>query len=124
MKSGYGITLNFAPTIVVLNGCNTPDQSSYTDTQSIYATFSEYGYSTDAGEYSDLVLINGEWYFAENEGADQNDRIHYIPLWLSDGEYVVSVILTELWTPAGCITAVRSSNIIVISGSLYDDWYN
>ena len=124
MKSGYGITLNFAPTIVVLNGCNTPDQSSYTDTQSVYATFSEYGYSTDAGEYSDLVLINGEWYFAENEGADQNDRIHYIPLWLSDGEYVVSVILTELWTPAGCITAVRSSNIIVISGSLYDDWYN
>jgi hypothetical protein len=124
MKSGYGITLNFAPALVVLNGCSTPDQSSYTDPQSAYATFSEYGYSTDAGEYRDLVLLEGEWYFAENEGADQNDRIHYIPLWLSDGEYVVSVTLTEIWTPVGRITAVRNSNTIVIDGSLYDDWYN
>ena len=124
MKSGYGITLNFAPTIVVLNGCSTPDQSSYTDPQSAYATFSEYGYSTDVGEYRDLVSLEGEWYFAENEDADQNDRIHYIPLWLSNGEYVVSVTLTEIWTPVGRITAVRNSNIIVIDGSLYDDWYN
>ena len=108
----------------MLNGCSTPDQSSYTDPQSAYATFSEYGYSTDAGEYRDLVLLEGEWYFAENEGADQNDRIHYIPLWLSDGEYIVSVTLTEVWTPVGRITAVRSSNVILIDGSLYDDWYN
>ena len=124
MKSGYGITLNFAPALVVLNGCSTPDQSSYTDPQSAYATFSEYGYSTDVGEYRDLVSLEGEWYFAENEGADQNDRIHYIPLWLSDGEYIVSVTLTEIWTPVGRITAVRSSNVILIDGSLYDDWYN
>lgn len=124
MKSGYGITLCFAPALVVLNGCSTPDQSSYTDPQSAYATFSEYGYSTDAGEYRDLVSLEGEWYFAENESADQNDRIHYIPLWLSDGEYVVSVTLTEIWTPVGRITAVRSSNVILIDGSLYDDWYN
>jgi hypothetical protein len=124
MKSGYGITLCFAPALVVLNGCSTPDQSSYTDPQSAYATFSEYGYSTDVGAYRDLVLLEGEWYFAENEGADQNDRIHYIPLWLSDGEYIVSVTLTEIWTPVGRITAVRSSNVILIDGSLYDDWYN
>ena len=124
MKSGYGITLLFAPELVALSGSDMPDTNAYTDLQSAYATFSEYGYSTDAGEYRDLVSLEGEWYFAENEGADQNDRIHYIPLWLSDGEYVVSVTLTEIWTPVGRITAVRSSNVILIDGSLYDDWYN
>ena len=124
MKSGYGITLLFAPELAALSGSDMPDTNAYTDLQFAYASFSEYGYSTDAGEYSDLVFINGEWYFAENESADPNDRIHYIPLWLSDGEYVVSVTLTELWTPVGRIIAVRSSNVILIDGSLYDDWYH
>ena len=124
MKSGYGITLSFAPTLVALSGADMPTADAYTSVQSAYATFSEYGYSTDAGEYRDLVSLEGEWYFAENEGADQNDRIHYIPLWLSDGEYIVSVTMTEIWTPVGRITAVRSSNVILIDGSLYDDWYN
>ena len=124
MKSGYGITLSFAPTLVALSGADMPTADAYTSVQSAYATFSEYGYSTDAGAYRDLVSLEGEWYFAENESADQNDRIHYIPLWLSDGEYVVSVTVTEIWTPVGRITAVRSSNVILIDGSLYDDWYN
>ena len=124
MKSGYGITVSFAPALVTLSGADMPTADAYTSVQSAYATFSEYGYSTDAGEYRDLVSLEGEWYFAENEGADQNDRIHYIPLWLSDGEYVVSVTLTEIWTPVGRIAAVRNSNVILIDGSLYDDWYN
>ena len=62
------------------------------------------------------------WCFSENE--DSSDRIHYVPIWMPDGEYIVSVTVTELWTPVGRITAVRSSNVIVIDGNLYDDWYN
>jgi hypothetical protein len=100
-----------------------PDDMAFTDVQALYATFPEYGYSVDIGEYRDLVFVNGEWCFAENESSDQNDRVHYVPLWQSDGEYVVSVMLTELWTPVGRITVVRNSNVIVIDGSLYDDWY-
>ena len=124
MRSGYGIVLEITPWIEVLGGCDAPDESSYTDLQSAYAAFSEYGYSTDAGEYRTLVWQNGAWCFAASDGEDGNGGIHYLPLWLADGEYVVSVTLTELWTPAGCITAVRNSNTIVIDGSLYDDWYN
>jgi hypothetical protein len=123
MKSGYGITLFYAPVIVALNGYQMPDDMAFTDAQALYATFPEHGYSVDIGEYRDLVFVNGEWCFAENESSDQNDRVHYVPLWQSDGEYVVSVMLTELWTPVGRITTVRNSNAIVIDGSLYDDWY-
>lgn len=124
VRSGYGITMNFTPQIVVLRGYKAPDQDSYTDLQSAYATFSEYGYRTEDGEYRELVYYNDAWCFVENEDSVTGDRIHYIPIWLPDGEYVVSVVLSELWTPVGRITAVRSSNVILIDGSLYDDWYN
>ena len=123
MKSGYGITLTYTPTIISLDGAEMPTDDAYTDLQAVRASFSEYGYSMDQGKYCDLVFVNGAWCFAENTGADGHERIHYIPVWVSDGEYAVSVVLTELWTPVGRITAVRNSNAIVIDGSLYDDWY-
>ena len=100
-----------------------PTDDAYTDLQAVRASFSEYGYSMDQGKYCDLVFVNGAWCFTENTGADGHERIHYIPVWVSDGEYAVSVVLTELWTPVGRITAIRNSNAIVIDGSLYDDWY-
>ena len=123
MKSGYGITLNYSPTLTVLEGAQMPTEEAYTDLQAVQASFSEYGYSMEQGKYCDLIFVNGAWCFAENTGADGHERIHYIPVWVSDGEYTVSVVLTELWTPVGRITAVRNSNAIVIDGSLYDDWY-
>jgi hypothetical protein len=123
MKSGYGIVLNYTPTLTVLDGAQMPTEEAYTDLQAVRASFSEYGYSMDQGKYCDLVFVNGAWCFAENTGADGHERIHYIPVWVSDGEYAVSVVLTELWTPVGRITAVRNSNAIVIDGSLFDDWY-
>lgn len=122
MKSGYGITMEYAPVISALSGAQMPSENAYSDLQSVYATFEEYGYGTTQGRYSDLVLVDGVWCFSENE--DSGDRIHYVPIWLPDGEYIVSVTVTELWTPVGRITAVRSSNVIIIDGNLYDDWYN
>ena len=124
MKSGYGITLSLSPSITGLGGSTMPTEDAYTDIQSVYARFPEYSYSVDHEEYRTLEEVGGEWCFAENENADNYERLHHIPLWLSDGEYLVSVMLTELWTPAGRISAVRNSNVIVIDGSLYDDWYS
>ena len=124
MKSGYGITMSLSPSITELGGSIMPTEDSYTDIQSVYARFPEYSYSVDHEEYRTLEEVGGEWCFAENENADNRERLHYIPIWLSDGGYLVSVMLTELWTPAGRISAVRNSNVIVIDGSLYDDWYS
>ena len=41
----------------------------------------------------------------------------------SAGDYTVSVTVTHVWTPAGMIEATRSANVIIIDGTIYDDWY-
>ena len=55
--------------------------------------------------------------------ADNNERIHFIPIWYDNGEYAVSVTASEVWTPAGMVAATRNSNAINIDGVMYDDWY-
>ena len=123
MKSGYGVSLNFKPQIGTLNGCYTPNSSAYTSVQSACAAFPEYMYSRSSGEYRTLVYLNGSYCFVENPDADGYERIHYIPVWFDDGDYVVSLTLSDIWTPAGMLTVVRNSSSISIEGSIYDDWY-
>ena len=65
----------------------------------------------------------GSFVFAHNEDADGNARIHYIPIYVANGNYTVSVTATQIWTPAGMITATRNANTIVIDGTIYDDYY-
>ena len=42
---------------------------------------------------------------------------------MADGDYMIAVTVTQLWTPVGMISATRISNAIELEGSLYDDWY-
>ena len=58
----------------------------------------------------------------ENPHAD-NRRIHFIPVYVPNGNYTVSVTAEQIWTPAGMITAVRNANTVIIDGSIYDDYY-
>lgn len=55
--------------------------------------------------------------------AADNGRIHFIPVWFADGDYTVSVTASRVWTPAGIISATRTSNTINIDGSIFDDYY-
>lgn len=124
MKSGYGVSIAFYdPTIEVLSGYSTPPANAYTNIQSIIATFPEFRYLTGSEEYRALEYYDGEWCYVENSSADGNERIHYIPIWLEDGQYIVSVTVTDVWTPAGVITTVKNSNVITISGNIFDDYY-
>ena len=59
----------------------------------------------------------------QNSDADGNARVHFIPVYVRDGNYTVSVTVTHVWTPAGMIEATRSANVIIIDGTIYDDWY-
>jgi hypothetical protein len=61
--------------------------------------------------------------FERNPYADGKERLHFTPLWYPNGDYTVSVIASEVWTPAGMIQAVRNCNTIRIVDSAYDDWY-
>ena len=122
IKSGYGISLVYDGYITNLSGYSTPGVESFTGIQTVYVTFPEYMYLEEDGKYRVLEYVDGVWCFIENDGADGGERLHYIPVWIEDGEYVLSYTVTDVWTPAGMITAVYNVKI-VIDGSIYDDYY-
>ncbi len=123
MKSGYGITMNWTPNIVSKSGYVMPSSDAYTSPQNVYATFSEFGYSTASNKYRTLESVGGTYTFEANTDADNNERLHFIPVYVENGNYIVSVTATQIWTPAGMITATRNSNTVNINGTIYDDWY-
>ena len=123
MRSGYGITMSYAPTISTVSGYNRPDSNAYTSVQYVVATFPEFRYFDTNGNCRTLQYVNGSYQFVQNPDADGNARVHFIPVYVSDGNYTVSVKATHVWTPAGMIEATRSANVIIIGGTIYDDWY-
>lgn len=123
MKSGYGITLNWNPALAAKSGYIMPGTDAYTEAQSVYATFPEFGYSVTGEKYRTLEKIGGAYGFIANPNADKNERVHFIPVYVQDGSYTVSVTATQIWTPAGMITAIRNANTLTIDGTIYDDYY-
>ena len=123
MRSGYGFYLSYRPTITRTGSEIMPDSSAYTEVQQVYATFPEFKYLQDINSFRTLEKVNGAWMFEQNPYADGKERLHFTPLWYPNGDYTVSVIASEVWTPAGMIQAVRNCNTIRIVDSAYDDWY-
>ena len=123
MKSGYGITLNWNPVLVAKSGYIMPGTDAYTEAQNVYATFPEFGYLVAKEKYRTLEKVGGIYQFIANPNADKNERVHFIPVYVANGNYTVSVTATQIWTPAGMITAVRNANTLTIDGTIYDDYY-
>lgn len=122
MRSGYGFSLRVMPTVTVLPGYEMPPSDAYSEVQAVYATFPEFGYSTVTGKYRTLEQTDGVFAFTENP-ADNGKRTHFIPLYVADGDYTVSVTATQVWTPAGVLTSRSNAVSIRIKGSIYDDYY-
>ena len=120
MKSGYGYSLSASGSGAAASGYLTPDSTAYTSIQYAYALFPEFGYSSSVNSFRTLELSSGKWIFRTNGNYG---RIHFTPLWYPDGNYTASVVLSDCWTPAGMITAVKNANTVNISGSAYDDWF-
>lgn len=123
MKSGYGISLAWNFKLIAMSGYSMPDSSAYTEAQTVMALIPEYGYSTDAGKYRSIEMAGGIYSFVENRDADGNTRLHFVPVYVANGSYTVSVTATQIWTPAGMITANRNANTLTIDGTIYDDYY-
>lgn len=123
IRSGYGFTMSYSPTITTVSGYNNPGSSAYTSIQSVYATFPEFNYATTNGSFRTLEYVGGKWQFKQNTNAADNERIHFIPVWFADGNYTVSVTASRVWTPAGMISATRTANTFNIDGSIYDDYF-
>ena len=123
MKSGYGIALSWNPALIAKSGYIMPNADAYTEAQSVYATFPEFGFSTANEKYRTLEKVGGAYGFIANPNADKNERVHFIPVYVQDGSYTVSVTATQIWTPAGMLTAIRNANTLTIDGTVYDDYY-
>ena len=123
MKSGYGIALSWNPALIAKSGYIMPGTDAYTEAQSVYATFPEFGFSTANEKYRTLEKFGGIYQFIANSNADKNERVHFIPVYVQDGSYTVSVTATQIWTPAGMLTAIRNANTLTIDGTVYDDYY-
>lgn len=120
MKSGYGISLSVSNYVSVLFGYTAPSGSAYTNSQFASAKIQEYEYSDARGKYKTLTLSGNSWNFPAN-GSYGN--VHFTPIWYPNGNYTVSVTLSDLWTPAGMITKTVNTNTIKIIDSAYDDWH-
>ncbi len=121
MNSGYGITMSLNNgTTASKSGFYTAPANSYTLPQYGVAYFPEYGYSKESGKITTLALSGGKWIFPAN-GSYGN--VHFTPLWYPDGDYIVRVELSDVWTPAGMMKKEYKSNKIIIKDSAYDDWY-
>ena len=123
IRSGYGFTMSYSPTITTVSGYNNPGSAAYTSVQSVYATFPEFNYATTSGSYRTLEYVNGKWQLKQNSNAVDSERVHFIPVWFPDGYYTVSVTATRVWTPVGMIEATRTANTFTIDGSIYDDYF-
>ena len=121
MNSGYGITMSLTNGVKITNGSYPSAPSgSYTLPQYGYAYFPEYGYSKESGKITTLNLSNGKWIFS---ATGSYGNVHFTPLWYPDGDYIVRVELTDMWTPSGMMKNEYKSNKIIIKDSAYDDWY-
>ena len=123
MRSGYGFYISYRPTMTGISGYITPSSTAYTGVQQVYVTFPEFNYSTATNYFRTLQKVSGTWMFVKNPYADGNERLHFTPLWYPNGNYIVSVTATDVWTPVGMISTVRRSNTVRIVDSAYDDWY-
>lgn len=121
MNSGYAITMSLNNgTTASKSGFSTAPANSYTLPQYGIAYFPEYSYSKDSGKITTLVLSGGKWIFS---ATGSYGNVHFTPLWYPDGNYIVRVELSDMWTPAGMMRNEYKSNRIFIKDSAYDDWY-
>lgn len=123
MKSGYGFTISYNPSIRSLDGYLFPISDAYTSVQGATAAFPEFGYSFISGKCRNLIKNGNKWVFMPNVHAQDQERLHFTPLWFPNGSYTVSALGYDVWTPAGMISHRINSKPLTIEGSAYDDWY-
>ena len=119
MKSGYGVWLKAVNKICAVSGYAVPSSSAYTVPQFAYAAYPEFGYSFGTNKCTTLKLQSGYWYFS----LPNSPKYHYTPIYFPDGQYVVAVVKSDMWTPAGMISTVSTTKPIIIKDSAYDDWF-
>jgi hypothetical protein len=124
MGSGYGFTTIWTVSTSTLTGTTAPLSTAYTGAQVANIFLPEYKYTTAINKYRSLVLTGtNSFQLPTNPYAKNNARLHFVPIWFPDGNYIAQGFVSDIWTPAGMMTGYVNSNTLIISQSAYDDWY-
>ncbi len=119
IKSGYGVWLRAPNRLSRVSGYEIPGTDAYTVPQFAYAAYPEFSYKYGADLCTTLTLRSGFWYFSD----PSNPKYHYTPIYFPDGRYVVKIVKSDMWTPAGMIGAVSTTKPITVKDAAYDDWF-
>lgn len=123
MKSGYGFIANWNVNFSSLPSTLYPPSSSITNAQTAFMYFPEYAYSNETNKYRALSNIGKNSFALPSNFFANNARLHYVPLWYPNGNYIAQGYIGDIWTPAGMLSGYMNSAPIIISESAYDDWY-
>lgn len=118
IKSGYGVNINVSTNL----NTNAPS-SAVTGAQNVISYYPEFNYQKynrvlekiSAGYSASFKLKN-------NKYSTYNQRVHFTPIWYSDGKYSVYIQVIDVWTPEGMLS-INLNDYVNIKGSLYDDWH-
>jgi len=117
MKSGYGINESVTASI-------TSNQSTaITHPQNAVAYFPEFQYKT----YWRLLekIQSGStarFEYKRNPYSTYNNRTHFTPIWMPDGNYAVNTWVIDAWTPVGMLS-MNLTDSLTIRGNLWNDWH-
>lgn len=115
--------MSWSPTLETPSGCIKAKADAVTNAQLAYARFPEFAYSSESGRYRTLEKTADGFVFIENPNSVNNAQVHFIPVYVADGDYTVSCTASQIWTPAGMITVTQDANTVRINRTIYDDWY-
>ena len=111
MKSGYGINEKVTASI--------SGNGEHTELQNAVAYFPEFYYQT---YWRLLEKTGGALEFRKNKYSTYNNRTHFTPIWMPDGNYKVYTWAIDCWTPAGMLSA-NLTDSLTIKGNVFDDWH-
>lgn len=121
ISSGRGFSADIRAAVIGVSGNLLPQTAAYTEIQYITALFPEFSYRQDANLCKTL-LKSAPGHF-ELPNSFGYGKLHFIPLSYPDGEYRIAAEKSDLWTPAGMVSARKNSAPLTVSGSVYDEYY-
>jgi len=118
MKSGYGVDNKVTASFT----SNAPS-GHVTGAQNAVSWFPEFRYGT-YWRLLDLTVrgFSSQLEFKHNKYSTYNQRVHFSPVWFSNGSYTVYTWLIDAWTPEGMLS-MNLNGSVNIQGSVFDDWH-
>ena len=117
IKSGYGVNQ------ILTASATSNDYGSITGAQNAQSWFPEFYYQSYWRNLERTTSgYNTTLQFKPNPYSTYNNRTHFTPVWMKNGDYRVYTYLFDMWTPNGMLS-MNLYDGVTINGSLWDDWH-